>query len=72
MQKNLLLLQDLYCKNLIKQWACIHLFTPVSELLQDEAICVEMNQAVKVAQLPEVTDTSSSEGKDHSSLFLIV
>lgn len=55
MQKNLLLLQDLYCKNLIKQWACIHLFTPVSELLQDEAICVEMNQAVKVAQLPEVT-----------------
>jgi len=48
-------------------------FAPVSELLQDKAISVETSQAVRSSSAARgSSDISSSEGKDHSSLFLFV
>lgn len=46
--------------------------TTVSELLQNKAISVEVNQAVKADLLPDGSDSSSSEGKDYSNLFVFV
>lgn len=46
--------------------------TTASELLQNKAISVEMNQAVKADLLPDGSDSSSSEGKDYSNLFVFV
>lgn len=46
--------------------------TTVSELLQNKAVSVEMNQAVKADLLPDGSASSSSEGKDYSNLFVFV